>query len=128
MPRKGKGQKVQTATGQGYGEAKMQEESQGVVALPDMADSAVPLMRPGEVAFNRPSERPMESVMTPSNMDMAVATPEVSRERRMKVMAALPILEEAASRPYANPNLRNAVRQMKAFVGNVEDLFQDRGE
>ena len=70
----------------------------------------------------------MESVMTPSNMDMAVATPEVSRERRMKVMAALPILEEAASRPYANPNLRNAVRQMKAFVGNVEDLFQDRGE
>jgi len=40
----------------------------------------------------------------------------------------LPMLEEAASRPYSNPNLRNAVRQMKSFVGNVEELYQDREE
>ena len=56
MPRKGKGQKVQTATGQQYGQAKMQEESQGVVALPEMEEPQIPTMRPGESAFNRPTD------------------------------------------------------------------------
>tara|TARA_R110002020_G_scaffold91434_6_gene222042 strand:- start:141 stop:530 length:390 start_codon:yes stop_codon:yes gene_type:complete len=129
MPRKGKGQQAaKTATGQEYGQAKTQEESQAVVPLPEMEQPQMPAMRPGEAAFNRPTERPRESVMVPGSQDMTPVSPEVTIERRMKVMSILPMLEEAASRPYSNPNLRNAVRQMKSFVGNVEELYQDREE
>ena len=41
----------------------------------------------------------------------------------MRIMAALPALETMASEPYANPKLRNAVRKMRAFVGNTEDFI-----
>lgn len=55
MPRKGKGQKVQTATGQQYGQAKMQEEAQDVVPLPQMP--APPRVKPGEAGpLRRPTE------------------------------------------------------------------------
>ena len=122
MPRKGKGQKVQTATGQQYGQAKMQEESQGVVALSEMQEPQMPTMRPGESAFNRPTERPSEPVAT-GGIPNEVVPPEVTIERRMRIMAALPALEAMASEPYANPKLRNAVRKMRAFVGNTEDFI-----
>ena len=122
MPRKGKGQKTQTATGQQYGQAKMQEESQGVVALPEMEEPQIPTMRPGESAFNRPTERPSESINT-TGAPIDVPSPEITIERRMRIMAALPALESLASEPYANPKLRNAVRKMRAFVGNTEDFI-----
>lgn len=122
MPRKGKGQKTQTATGQQYGQAKMQEESQGVVALPEMEEPQMPTMRPGESAFNRPTERPTEAIAT-QGMPNAQMSPEITIERRMRIMAALPALESLASEPYANPKLRNAVRKMRAFVGNTEDFI-----
>ena len=122
MPRKGKGQKTQTATGQQYGQAKMQEESQGVVALPEMEEPQIPTMRPGESAFNRPTERPTEAIAT-QGMPNAQMSPEITIERRMRIMAALPALESLASEPYANPKLRNAVRKMRAFVGNTEDFI-----
>ena len=122
MPRKGKGQKTQTATGQQYGQAKMQEESQGVVALPEMEEPQMPTMRPGESAFNRPTERPSEPVAT-GGIPNEVVPPEVTIERRMRIMAALPALEAMASEPFANPKLRNTVRKMRAFVGNTEDFI-----
>ena len=122
MPRKGKGQKVQTATGQQYGQAKMQEESQGVVALPEMQEPQIPTMRPGESAFNRPTERPAEPISTAGLPNQPVA-PEITIERRMRIMAALPALEAMASEPFANPKLRNTVRKMRAFVGNTEDFI-----
>ena len=122
MPRKGKGQKVQTATGQQYGQAKMQEESQGVVALPEMEEPQIPTMRPGESAFNRPTERPAEPIGTAGLPNQPVA-PEITIERRMRIMAALPALEAMASEPFANPKLRNTVRKMRAFVGNTEDFI-----
>lgn len=122
MPRKGKGQKVQTATGQQYGQAKMQEESQGVVALPEMEEPQIPTMRPGESAFNRPTERPAEPISTAGSPNQPVA-PEITIERRMRIMAALPALEAMASEPFANPKLRNTVRKMRAFVGNTEDFI-----
>ena len=63
MPRKGKGQKVQTATGQQYGQAKMQEEAQDVVPLPQM--SPPPRVKPGEAGpLRRPTERPNEPLGT----------------------------------------------------------------
>ena len=122
MPRKGKGQKTQTATGQQYGQAKMQEESQGVVALPEMEEPQIPTMRPGESAFNRPTERPDEPICTSGSPNQPVA-PEITIERRMRIMAALPALEAMASEPFANPKLRNTVRKMRAFVGNTEDFI-----
>jgi hypothetical protein len=123
MPRKGKGQKIQTATGQGYGEAKMQEEAQAVVPLAQMqmGEPVVNSMRPGEQDFRRPTERPDESIMT--NADpMGFQSPPVSRERKLKALSMLPALESVASNPYSDPKLRNLVREMKSFIGPVDEL------
>ena len=123
MPRKGKGQQAtKTVTGQQYGEAKAQEESQSVVALPQIEAPQVPTMRPGEFAFARGTEKPAEPIGTQS-LPNQIAAPEITIERRMRIMAALPALEAMASEPYANPKLRNAVRKMRAFVGNTEDFI-----
>ena len=125
MPRKGKGQKVQTATGQEYGQAKMQEEAQETIPLPEIQQ--MPSMRPGEAAFNRPTERPMESIDTPGNLgDMQ--SPEDLRQRKLKVLNFIPMMEQMSSQPYANPKFRNAVRQMKSFVGDMEELYQDEDQ
>ena len=123
MPRKGKGQQAKTTVkGQQYGQAKAQEESQKVVALPQMDEPQVPTMRPGESSFNRLTERPTEPVAAQGTPNSQMS-PEITIERRMRIMAALPALESLASEPYANPKLRNAVRKMRAFVGNTEDFI-----
>ena len=123
MPRKGKGQQAtKTVTGQQYGEDKAQEESQSVVALPQMEEPQMPTMRPGASAFARPTERPAAPIGTAGSPNQPVA-PEITIERRMRIMAALPALEAMASEPFANPKLRNTVRKMRAFVGNTEDFI-----
>ena len=125
MPRKGKGQQAtKTVTGQQYGEAKAQEESQSVVALPQMEEPQMPTMRPGESAFARPTERPAEPIGT-AGAAIDTPSPEVTMERRMKVLAMLPLLEASASEPHASPGLRNLVRRMKLMIGPVQD-FQDK--
>ena len=123
MPRAGKGQKVQTASGQQYGQAKAQEESQALVPLPQMQVPA-PETRPGGRALARPSERPNESVM--AQAAMPTQTPQISVDQRMKAMTVLPMMEQMASRPGASPHMRNTVRRLKSFVGNMDD-FADRG-
>tara|TARA_R100000152_G_C6728241_1_gene153254 strand:+ start:135 stop:512 length:378 start_codon:yes stop_codon:yes gene_type:complete len=125
MPRKGMGQKVQTATGQEYGQAKMQEEAQETIPLPEIQQ--MPSMRPGEVAFNRPTERPMEPIDTPGNLG-DIQSPEDLRQRKLKVLNFIPMMEQMSSQPYANPKFRNAVRQMKSFVGDMEELYQDEDQ
>ena len=125
MPRKGKGQQAtKTVTGHQYGEAKAQEESQSVVALPQMEEPQMPTMRPGESAFARPTERPAEPIGT-AGAAIDTPSPEVTMERRMKVLAMLPLLEASASEPHASPGLRNLVRRMKLMIGPVQD-FQDK--
>ena len=125
MPRKGKGQQAtKTVTGQQYGEAKAQEESQNVVALPQIEEPQVPTMRPGEVAFARPTEKPAEPIGT-AGAAVDTPSPEITMERRMKILAMLPLLEASASEPYASPSLRNLVRRMKLMIGPVQD-FQDK--
>tara|TARA_R100000315_G_scaffold60756_1_gene37815 strand:+ start:196 stop:579 length:384 start_codon:yes stop_codon:yes gene_type:complete len=125
MPRKGKGQQAtKTVTGQQYGEAKAQEESQSVVALPQMEEPQMPTMRPGESAFARPTERPAEPIGTASAA-IDTPSPEITMERRMKIVAMLPLLEASASEPHASPGLRNLVRRMKLMIGPVQD-FQDK--
>ena len=121
MPRKGKGQQAaKTATGQQYGQAKAQEEAQSIIPLPKM-EPGVPSMRPGEVPFQRSTERPNEPI-TSTGEGFELPNPEISRDRRAKVLSMLPVLEQMASQPFSSPKLRNLVREMKLFVGPLEDM------
>ena len=125
MPRKGKGQQAaKTATGQAYGEAKAQEEAQGVVPLPQMEEPQMPAMKAGSTPFGRGSERPNEPVMETGEPHQAV-TQATSELQRMKIMAMLPLVEMAASQPYATPRTRNLARKMRLAVGPMKD-FEDR--
>lgn len=120
MPRKGQGQKVQTAQGQQYGQAKEQEEAQRIISLPQMEQPTVPKQTPGGMPFSRASERPNEAVtaqMGPQEI-ANVASP----QRRFDAMRALVALEPMASVPGASPHLRNTVRRLKSFVGDVNDF------
>ena len=120
MPRRGQGQKVQTAQGQQYGQAKEQEEAQAVVPLPKMEQPKMPQQRPGAAPFARPSERPNEAVTAQiGEREIAdIASP----QRRFDAMRALIAMEPLASVPGASPHLRNTVRKLKAFVGDVNDF------
>ncbi len=73
---------------------------------------------PGALPFARPAE---PNRVRPTQLP----TIEADRTRRFKVAMLLPVLEQMASDPYASPHLRNTVRKMKKFVGDVED-FNDR--
>ena len=120
MPRKGQGQKVQTARGQQYGQAKAQEEAQAVVPLPKMEQPKMPQQRPGAASFARPSERPNEAVT--AQMGEREIADAASPQRRFDAMRALIAMEPLASVPGASPHLRNTVRKLKAFVGDVNDF------
>lgn len=125
MPRKGKGQQAaKSTTGQAYGEAKAQEESQSVVPLPQMEQPQMPAMQAGSAPFGRGSERPNESVME-SGDPTQVGVPQVSDQQRMQMMSMLPLVEMAASQPYATPRTRNLARKMRLAVGPMKD-FEDR--
>lgn len=122
MPRTGKGQRVQTASGQQYGQAKAQEDAQAVVPLPQMQE---PRAQPGEAPFARPSERPGELVTATAGMP-TMSPPVTGDEQRFKIATMAAVLGEIASNPYASPHIRNTVRRLKSQVGNPAD-FADRG-
>jgi len=107
MPRKGQGQKIQTATVQQYGEATQQEESQRAMPLPRMAQFPTP----GEVGpITRPTERPDEDLLTPGGGLPPRAPSSVSNE----AMAALtPLLEMVASQPFASAETKKLWRQLQ---------------
>lgn len=123
MPRKGQGQKVQTATGQEYGQAKAQEEAQAAIPLPQMAEPSVSRQAPGSAPFARPSERPNEPVGAIANVQSQRNAP--GQEQRFKALTLLSQLEPIASAPYASPHLRNTVRRLKLFVGDSSELTND---
>lgn len=131
MPRQGKGQKMQTATGQQYGQAQQQEEAQRVVPLPEMPSprlSADPSQRPGAAAFARRSERPNESVTTRGGATQSVMSQAQSQQQRQRAMNMLLMLEPLASRPGADIKLQNTVRRLKRFVGNMADIVNENPE
>tara|TARA_R100000700_G_C3039424_1_gene64166 strand:+ start:116 stop:502 length:387 start_codon:yes stop_codon:yes gene_type:complete len=122
VPRKRKGeQAIRTQTNQQYGQAKMQEEAQAAVPLPTMDEPQIPTMRAGEQPFGRRSERPNEMVTTTGQPEVAL-TPEVTQQRKMQMLAILPLLEQAASEPYASPQTRNFARRLRLAIGPMEDL------
>ena len=85
MPRKGKGSKtqpIQTATGQTYGDAGVQEQAQEIVPLPQVIDAEIvepaPRTGPQPGAMGSPfrqTEFPNESVMTGENYSQAAGPP-----------------------------------------------------
>jgi len=130
MPRTGKGQKVAAAKGQTYGARGEQEAAQALVPIADgnpvaslPAAVAPPVQRPGSQAFNRPSERPNESVNTPGSFEQLPQADDP--ERRFKAAAMLPMIEAMASQRGASPHLRNSVRKLKLFIGDPAE-FADR--
>jgi len=98
MPRKGKGQKIQTVPGQTFGEGKAQTDAQKIIPLadnkPTAPPSAPPAPRAGAQPFNRPSERPSEPVTASGVFEPPSREADV--ERRFRAAMQLPILESMA--------------------------------
>lgn len=106
-------QPIQAATGQQYGKATEQRESQEVVPLPQ---NIGPTARPGDAGpLLRPTEFPNEPVMSPMN-NIPIADRDSGDDYSMKVAKIMPQLLEAASKPTASPSTRNIVNQWKAMV------------
>jgi hypothetical protein len=130
MPRRGEGQKVESAKGQTYGDRSEQEAAQSVVPISDggpvaglPAAVAPPGQRPGGQPFGRPSERPNEAVTAQGSFEQMPQADDP--ERRFKAAAMLPMIEAMASQRGASPHLRNSVRKLKLFIGDPSE-FADR--
>lgn len=108
MPRKGSGQKIQTAKGQAYGEAQMQEEAQRQVPLPQMPSAAK--ASPGQSSLSRATERPNEALTAAAGPPPQRTFEGVSNEA---LFAQLPMLEGIASQPYASDQTKAFVRQLR---------------
>lgn len=122
MPRRGKGSKsqaVRTAKDQAYGEAAVQAEAQSVVPLPQttapgtaIQPTAQPLAGTLPSPF-RPSERPGEPIGTPAPIQTA---PQLTPERASLLPLMLPLLYALTNNPYADPDMKEAVRRLENFV------------
>jgi hypothetical protein len=111
MPRKGKGQKVQTATGQQYGAAKEQEDMQRQAPLPEMP--TMQRAKPGQAgAFSRPTERPNELVtapLPPQNVNQpSPFSPKIAR--------VLPTLLPMASSAFVGEDTKEIINKLIAMV------------
>jgi len=120
MPRRGQGQQAtRVASGQQYGQAQAQEQAQDMMPLPQM-----PQVRPGGMPLNRRSQRPNEPIMT-SAQGVMPANKDSRMQQRHRAMRMLLYMEPLADQPGASPELRNTVRRLKRFVGNVSELVNE---
>lgn len=107
-------QPVRTGPSQQHGQRAQLERAQQQIPLPDV--------RPGELAFNRPTERPSEPVTAgapfgPGPGPAQVPGPMPDRQQDARRMAPfLPALEFMASQPSTSPEFRVWVRQLRANV------------
>ena len=112
MPRRGMGQKIQTAKGQEYGAAKEQEEMQQQAPLPEMPAPA--RARPGEAGpLTRPTERPGEAVTAPAP-PMNEEAPDPQRSE--KLARILPTLLPLANSPYVGEDTKQIINKMISMV------------
>jgi len=118
MPRTGRGQKIQTATGQQYGVAGEQEEMQRQAPLPEMP--APTQVRPGELgALGRTTERPAEDVTSPAGPQMQqIPDPQYSE----KLARVLPTLLPLANSPYTGDDTRQIINKMISMVPMKDTL------
>lgn len=116
MPRKGRGQKIQTATGQQYGAATEQEAMQQQAPLPEMP--APSRVRPGEMGNPaRMTERPAEPVSAQVEAQMPVAP---DPQRSEKIARILPTLLPLANSPYVGDDTRSIINKMISMVPEKE--------
>ncbi len=112
MPRRGRGQKIQTATGQEYGAAKEQEEMQQQAPLPEMP--APSQVRPGEMGSpTRMTERPGEPVTAqapPQNGPIPEA------QTSEKLARIIPTLLPLANSPYVGDDTKQIINKMISMV------------
>lgn len=122
MPRRGKGQQAtRVATGQQYGQAKAQEEAQNTTPLPRMQQP-----RPGAMPLARRSQRPNESIMTGASPAAAAPVNKDARiQQRQRALRMLMYMEPIADRPGAGHEIRNTVRRLKRFVGDMTELVNE---
>ena len=112
MPRTGRGQKIQTATGQEYGAAKEQEEMQQQAPLPEMP--APSRARPGEMGSpTRMTERPGEPV-TAQAPPQNGPTPEAQTSE--KLARIIPTLLPLANSPYVGDDTKQIINKMISMV------------
>lgn len=112
MPRRGRGQKIQTATGQEYGAAKEQEEMQQQAPLPEMP--APSQARPGEMGSpTRMTERPGEPVTAQAPpQNGPIPEPQTSE----KLARILPTLLPLANSPYVGDDTKQIINKMISMV------------
>jgi hypothetical protein len=116
MPRKGKGQKIQTATGQQYGAATEQEQMQQQAPLPEMP--APSRVRPGEMGSpTRMSERPAEPIGAQAEPQRAIGP---DPQRSEKIARILPTLLPLANSPYVGDDTRSIINKMISMVPEKE--------
>lgn len=119
MPRRKGAQKIQAAPGQGYGQAKQQEDAQRAVPLPDRFNQTVEsaaAMKPPAGGLLAPSARPNEPITAGLG-----ARPQPARNPGVNPDAAslakqLPLLEAIASQPGATVSMRNLVRRLRSQI------------
>lgn len=132
MPRRGRGQPPQAASGQTYGERQQRERAQEVQPVPDdqqrfaRALQAAQQMESGDGgALRRPSERPDEPITAGLGIGAGpgpeavpgVETPTRDRDPSVVHFAShLPMLEMLASRPGSSTTMRNLVRRLRSMV------------
>lgn len=116
MPRRGKGQKIQTATGQQYGAASEQEEMQRQQPLPEMP--APTQVRPGDLGSpTRMTERPNEAVTVPAPpQNGPMPDPQISD----KLARIIPTLLPLANSPYVGDDTRQIINKMISMVPQKE--------
>ena len=117
MPRKGKGQKIQTAKGQEYGAATAQEEAQRNIPLPESIYNLMPEtsgIPPGGMGdLLRPSERPNQAVTAlPTSAPVAPTESPFSPN----IARILPTLLPLANSPYDGNDTREIVNKLISMV------------
>tara|TARA_R110002096_G_scaffold39390_4_gene107854 strand:- start:2013 stop:2393 length:381 start_codon:yes stop_codon:yes gene_type:complete len=125
MPRKGRGeQAVRTQTGQGYGEAKAQEDAQRMQPLPQMPQPSPGGAVPGATPFSAPTAKPGNgdygSASAP-NMKIGLDDTE-----RAKIASIYPVLATLANGQHVSRHLRAYARRAKNQIGDTND-FADKG-
>lgn len=101
-------------TGQGYGQAKAQEEALAAVPMEEaISPMAAPKMVPGgDGPLNRPSQLPQQPIMSMSDAQPVATIPQKSTN----VARILPAMLQLASSPMASPSTRKIVRAMQQLV------------
>mgnify|MGYP003146841428 FL=1 len=126
MPRKGKGQKVSSASGQTYGDRVAQEEAQKAMPLPER-----PRITPGAAgSLTRPSEQPRQPLTAGLPMGAGAGpeslirpAPKPSPVISESLGRVLPLLISRAEMPDASSEFRQFVRKARQLAADSPNVY-----